>query len=312
MMKKVKRTMACFLVLCMFFFIGNPFIHAHATESSGDENEIYIETIGNGKMFVQQTESKLVAIGADSGTHLITVSIKYNAAPSVVYQWIFEDYPVEEFNMDSLEFWLQIIEYAEERIAEAEMVNFTHIEITEDTRMARSSAGADLLADMRNLEGSEHSDLLVQTKVMDGKAYGLYETMSFYIREVDTYYWDDGVTIGSLVVGVLGLVLTNGTAVTVCGALGLGFTGVGMILPGGSINKYQCTANYYRYVKVGSGSTYYANAYKVVTYYGFEDADLNSSGRAAVSSDTRSCIHRPDEAYYNSGIFDAAYLEYNS
>lgn len=51
---------------------------------------------------------------------------------------------------------------------------------------------------------------------------------------------------------------------------------------------------------------------KVITYKGYEDADLNSSGRASIVPETQSVVYSISQAHFESGIFDEAYQNYLS
>ena len=260
-------------------------------------------------MFIQETNEKLIAIGVDNTTHVITISIKYKTTPDTVYQWIFTDYPEKAFNMNDLSFWDGIIDYAEERPAEATPVHFTTEEISADEPMVISSAGADLREDLQELVGTEHYDKYVSTRVINGKIFHMYEHLSFNIYKTRTVSWSTGITLASLVTNILGLATTSRTLAIICGVLGIAYTVASEIIPEGRIITYTCEANYHRYVKLDSGSKY-ALTDKFVTYTGYEDADLNSSGRASIVPETKKEVYGISEDYFNGGIFNDAYNNY--
>lgn len=302
----VRRAITICLILCLLCSNITPAFALAATNGMTK-----IEDIGSGKMFIQETDEKLAAIGADNATHTITISIKYAANPSAVYQWVFNDYPEVEFDMSNISFWEEVINYAESKTEQATVVHFVTEEIPEDEPMVLSSAGADLREDLEGFLGTEYSNKHVSTKVMDGKIFQLYENLSFNIYSSGVRHsWNTGITISSLVAGVLGLTATTATMSTICGVLGIAFTVASMTLSSGKINQYTCAANYNRYVKMQSGTTYYALSDKIVSYTGYEDASLNSSGRASIVSATRSERYSHSQSHFNNGIFDEAYNNY--
>lgn len=308
-MKKscVRRVVTLCLILCLLCSNISP---AFALDTVNGTTKV--EDIGSGKMFIQETDEQLTAIGADNATHTITVSIKYTDDPNTVYQWVFMDYPEDEFDMNDLSFWEDVINYAESKTEQATVVYFVTEEISEDEPMVLSSAGADLREDLEGYLGeTEHSNRSVSTRVMDGRIFQLYEDLTFNIYSSGVRHsWNTGITISSLVVGVLGLAATSRIMATICGVLGIAFTVASMTLSSGKINQYTCAANYYRYVKLQSGATYYAVSEKIVTYKGYEDASLNSSGRASIVSDTKVERFSRTESHFNNGIFDEAYNNY--
>lgn len=299
-----RRVITFCLILCLLCSTVCPVSAETATNSTTK-----IEDIGNGKMFIQETDEKLIAIGADNSTHIITISTKYTTAPETVYQWIFTDYPDEEFNMSDLSFWEGIIDYAEERTAEATLVHFTTEEVSADAPMVISSAGADLIEDLEKQVGSEHYDQYVSTRVINGKIFHMYEHLTFNIYISGAKAWNTVITIASLVVGVLGLNATTAIMSTVCNVLGITFTVGSATISAGKINVYTCEANYHRYVKLDSGSKY-ALTDKFVAFKGYEDTNLNSSGRASIVTATKSEVYGISQDYFNNGIFDDAYNNY--
>lgn len=64
-----------------------------------------------------------------------------------------------------------------------------------------------------------------------------------------------------------------------------------------------------RYVRRDTGYKI-ALSDKVVKYKGYEDADLNSSGRASIVPETQSVVYSISQEHFNSGIFDEAYQNY--
>lgn len=299
-----RQVVALCLTICMLCSTICP---VFAEETANDQTQI-IE-IDNGKMFIRETNEKLIAIGADSTTHVVSISMKFMTDPNTVYQWMFDDYSDEAFDVNNLSFWEGIIDYAEEKMEEATVVIFTDEEAVADAPMARSSAGADLRADLEDYHGTEHTDKYINTKVMYGKIFHMYEHLYFSISTAGAKSWNNTITIASLIVGVLGLAATGPIMAAVCGVLGVAFTSASMFISAGKLNKYRCEAHYHRYVRLDSGSKY-ALTDLIVSYTGYEDANLNSSGRASIIPESRSDNYSHSEDYFTSGIFDDAYESY--
>ena len=77
---------------------------------------------------------------------------------------------------------------------------------------------------------------------------------------------------------------------------------------------YNYIAIYTRYITVDYGTVQYGHAYKIRNFDGYEEAALNSTGRAHVIPDTEILYYdaNQSEEYFNNGIFNEAYNAYNN
>lgn len=308
-----KKMISLLLVLALVTGIAVP---VGAVEAETSEPQDYtVESIEDGNIFFQQTDEKTVAIITDDTTHAVSISIKYSNAesPNTTYQWIFNDYPVETFSPNDLTFWQDIIRYAENQLDDATIVTFMCEE--RDYPQTRSSAGADLKADMIDELGNEYTGKYYYGKNMGYDVYQLYEDFSYNIRKVKTLTWLDAISAATWLVNVANLLKLLDPTRTMATVL-LIFDVVGPIasalIPAGKANEYKCLAQYTRYIKINGGSRKYCSGYKWVEYKGYEDASDNSTGRAHIIQETKDTYYGPSEEYFNTGIFDDAYGIYNN
>ena len=195
------------------------------------------------------------------------------------------------------------------------MVEISIDEIDENTPSPLSSAGADLAKDLRGIVGNEYSNKYTnRSKIMDGHTYRLYETMEFSISKCNTLSWKSGTTIASILAGIISVAPIPANVATFCGIMSIVGSVASTQLPEGKINRYSCMVLYARYVTVDYGSKQYGRAYKLRNFDGYEDADLNSSGRAHVFPETGDPYYdaNQSEEYFNNGIFNEAYNAYNN
>lgn len=314
-MKITKRLVS--ILTCIAFSFSLLSINASASSSNGhsvnSNQNIHLDEIENGYVFTQKSDDKSVAIITSNTENIIAISIMYTPNSNIIYQWILNDYPVNNFDQNNLSSWHNIISYAEKNLNKASKVEISVDEIDENTPMPFSSAGADLAKDLVDIVGSEYSDKFTRIKRMDGNDYRLYETKEFTIRKDRTLSWKSGVTVASILVSIVSVTATAGNVALISSVLGLIGSVASTVLPAGKINRYSCMVLYTRYITVDYGTTQYGHAYKIRNFEGYEDADLNSTGRAHVIPDTEILFYDPNqsEEYFNNGIFDEVYKTYN-
>lgn len=288
---------------------------AFAANESRD-NQTYIGEISNGNIFSKKTSNMLVTIITDNTKRMIDISIKYLNQPNIVYQWRIHDYPVARFKPASNSFWNGIIEYAERNISSATPVTFTDVTYEKpiDVTDRRSSAGADLLQDLRSFIGQdEYFDVLKTSTPLyrNGVAFRVYESMQFRILLDGYKAWSTTITVASLITTVLGSVITGKLVVAICNAFGIA-AGLSSLLPPGKINKYICRAMVYRYVTANGSKYVYNITDKFIDYKGYENADNNSTERAYADSSSQTINYIQGQSYFGSytAQVDDAYQMY--
>lgn len=308
----MKKIISLALAVIMLITMSSTAFAANESRNS----QTYIGEISNGNIFSKKTSNMLVAILTDNTRRLIDISIKYLNQPNIVYQWRIQDYPVARFKPASNSFWNGIIEYAERNISSATPVTFTDVTYEKpiDVTAMRSSAGADLLQDLRSFIGQdEYFDVLKTSTPLyrNGVAFRVYESMQFRILLDGYKAWSTTITVASLITGILGLALTNPTITAICSAFGVAATAASLILPG-RVNKYICRAMVYRYVNANGSKYVYNITDKFIDYKGYENADNNSTERAYADSSSQTINYIQGQSYFGSytAQVDDAYQMY--
>ena len=73
-----------------------------------------------------RTNKKLVNGSANEEERSIFLCVRYNKNKNRVYEWRISDYPAEKFTPQEESFWYDVIEYAEKRPAEANVIDVKH------------------------------------------------------------------------------------------------------------------------------------------------------------------------------------------
>lgn len=272
----------------------------------------YTEKLEDGDIFIQQSDWQTVVILTSDKDHIINIAIKYFDTPDMVYQWVFDNYPISSFFPDDFSFWTNVIEYAEGKKDEASVVSFTESDVNQP--ITRSSAGADLQAGMISDLGQPYTGRFKTSKIIEGHTYRIYETMEFIIRQVKVLTWNDAITVAGFIAGFIGLGPTTKLVSNICTIFGLATTAATAVIPAGKMNKYSCMAQYTRYVTIDNSERDYSYAYKFVSYDGGENASDNDVGRAQILFDTKDTYYGMTEEFYNDYdlLFDDAYRTYNN
>lgn len=294
-MKKIISIAVC---LSMLLSIAVP---VYAAETIPCEKDYTVLDVSEGKLYASKDEEKSVAILTDEEQLLIDISINYLDNPDIVYQWIFNDYPITEF-VDNVAFWNGIIEYAEEHRESASIIEFEDItyENPIDVSMMRSSAGADLIEDMENLLGKTEYDKQIKKTTYKSEVFRIRESLVFRVVTSGSKSWSKKITVATLITGVLGLPgVTDDLLSAICGAFGVTVSAA-TLLPAGKINKYSCRAITSRYVTVNGSSYAYNITDKIIEYKGYEDADNSSKERAYVDSSSKTTSYTDSKTYFNS------------
>lgn len=316
-MKIIKRLISILICAALSFSLlsTNAFAMNNHNNPINSPQNICIDEIEDGYVFTEKANDKSVAIITSNLENIIAISIIYISNPNIVHQWIISDYPMDNFSQNSFAAWENIISCAENNLNEASLVEISIDEIDENTPSPLNSTGADLAKDLRGIVGYEYSNRYTnRSRIMDGHTYRLYETMEFSFTKGFTLSWKNGFTIASVLVSIISVAATSANVSLLCGILGIATSIASTVLPAGKVNKYSCMVLYTRYVTVDYGSKQYGHAYKFRIFDGYEDADLNSTGRAHVFPNTKDPMYdaNQSEEYFNNGIFNEAYNAYNN
>ena len=297
----MKKFISILLTLCMFISMTSTAFAVNDSKETMATPSTSVSAIEGGHLYTSVRSDMNIAILTNNDAHLIDISINYLSSPNTVYQWTIPDYPKCTFTISD-SFWNGIVAYAENRIADANIVTFTEIFYDEPIELlqTRSSAGADLLEELESFIGtSEYFGRHVHTSTYQGQVFRVFESMDFRILTNGAKSWSTTISVSSLIVSVLGVVATTTLISTICGVFGVALSAASLIPPG-KINKYICRAINYRYVTINGSEYAYNKTDRFIEYNGYENADNNSTERAYADSGSRTVSYVPNAAYFSS------------
>lgn len=304
-MKKILSFILCF---GMILSITAP---AFATEVSSESDSFMVMDIDGGNLYNSVTEEKVVTILTEDESHLIDISIKYPEQPDTVYHWAITDYPEANFQPSSKAFWERIVAYAEEKINDADIIDFTEIVYDEpiEVPQTRSSATADLEEDLARVLGVHEWDKeLLFIKTYQGQSFRVYGTMDFRILKDSSKSWTVELTVSTIIVGIIGMAVAPPSLIaTICGIYGIAVSASALIPPG-TMDVYVCQAMQYRYVTVNNSNYQYNITYKVTSFKGYDNTAPGNTNRAYVDPGSKEVEYDHGESYfndYNTQVLDA-------
>lgn len=283
---------------------------AFAAETETTAANTAVVDIDGGSLYTSEESDKKVAILTNDEKHLLDISICYPSAPNTVYQWTITDYPISTFTPSNTQFWSDVINYAEDQMSAANIVYFTEVTYEEPVELpqTRSSAGADLLEELEELIGTgEYFDDVIHSTTYQGQRYRILESMDFRILTDGSKSWATTISVSSLIVSVLGLVASTTLVGAICGAFGVALSAASLLSPG-TINKYICLADIYRYVSINGSAYPYNMTDKFFEYRAYENASNDSTERARIDTGSEDEYYTEGENYFyslDSQILDA-------
>lgn len=120
-----KSTTSMFAVLIIVSLFASAFA-AYDIFWKETVKEKELGKLENGEVFSLRTNKKLVGGIANEEDHSIILSIRYNKNRNRTFEWKIKDYPTEKFAPEEEAFWHDVIDYAEERITEANVIEVQH------------------------------------------------------------------------------------------------------------------------------------------------------------------------------------------
>lgn len=293
----MKRGLSILLTLAICMQFAMP-VSAATQNLPNESGEIIfvseISEITDGFMYLLGTSHKSAAILVNQYTGHMAASISFQEGE--VYEFIFETAPYANFDPLSQESWNAIIEYMEAHLGEGKYLSIEIVEENIDLSKMKSSVGADLKEELKNLVGSEYSDKVLSTSTKYGCSMKIEESMTLRIEEQKKFSWSSAITVASLITTYLGVTATSAVVKTVCDVFGVAATASSLI-PAGSAKKYLCRALVGRWTYVNNKAC--NTTYKYLDYYGIDDGNLNSSNPAHIYSG-RTTSYSHSSSYFSS------------
>lgn len=120
-----KSTTSMFAVLVLISLLASAFA-AYDIFWKETVREKELGRLENSEIFSLRTNKKLVGGTANEEDCSIVLSIRYHKNRNRVYEWYISDYPQEKFVPQEEGFWYDVIEYAEKRPVEANVIRIKH------------------------------------------------------------------------------------------------------------------------------------------------------------------------------------------
>ena len=308
---KLKMTLAIVLAISMF---SSLFLTSYAV--SVDDAIEYEEVISlsDGNLYVFSGDNENIVVSVLNGSDMIEINFAFKSEPNTVYQYYTEK-SEDMFLAEEVVNWDVIKDFCQINLSHAKQIIFTIEETVYeepiDVTNMRGSVTADLKEDLADIHGNEYEKKRVHNAMYKGQVIIIYERMDFRIQKTRSFSWSTGeelMTLGAFLTEQMGLTTTAETLRAFSKIFGVAESVTSKISGSGTLEKYNCIATIGRYASVNYSEYAYTMTDEVYTYEGYDDADVNSSKRAAVVRESVEHYYTDSASYfkdYNAQVQDA-------
>lgn len=309
---KKKRVVLLITALAILLQMCTP-VFAASVEYPDDESYKYLEKIGDSVFYYNTIEENAVVAIANNNSDTVSVSITAGTGSEPVYYLDVEIAACTSTDFLSEQFWEDVISYSFTHLNEAEEIIVKH-ELTIydepiDVTHMRSSAVADLIGELTSLYGNEYSSKTIYSKTIEGQSYKVNEQMVFRVTKTGNDSIKEEVQVTAYIVKVLGLAASTKRIEAICRTLSIVISGVSKILPGATMDFYDCEKLVSRFVNVNGSQYPYHSSSSGTVHDGYDNVSKGNRDRAYMCEDIVSTGTSPD-FYDLAGQVDEAYSVY--
>ena len=299
----MKRVVAFFLCACMIMSCSST-AFAYSSQKEGTNSEIFTIETPVGDCVVQVSEDEVITVmKSEDGTEVNYTDLDNTGD---IYKFMLDDEDTENLESAEPQEVIRTVENVKDDYLDVTQKIEGSIEYTEDPMavpLPRSSITADLFADLEDLEGPEYDDLLIGSSTKGGTTLEVYEEMKFQVRETNTLKWDyeADITLGTFIAAFMRLSRPESIAVACLSIVfNVANDEASRISGKGELQRYRCTAWRTRYTVLEGTSRRITENHYFRDYVGYDDMDMNSTGRAAVNGAELTITYNPDSEFYTN------------
>lgn len=300
----MKRVVAFFLCACMIMSCSST-AFAYSSQKEGTDSEIFTFDTPVGDCIAQVSENEVVTVVINEKGVEVNYTESDNAGN--IYKFMLDEEDIKSLKDAAPKQIISTVENIKGDYWDVTERIEGRVEYTEADPMAaplpRSSITADLFEDLEDLEGPEYDKLRIGSSTKGGTTIEVYEEMQFQVRETKRLKWDLGTTVslGTFITAFLGLSVPTTVAIACFSAVFDVVSDAASQISGkGELQTYRCTAWRTRYTVLKGTSKRITENHYFRDYVGYDDMDLNSTGRAAVNGDELTISYNPDSEFYTN------------
>lgn len=285
---KILSLLLCASILLNFSL---PAAHASTFERIDVENVLVGDDLA---AYVYENDAYRYSIVVSTATGNSSFAIMYFKNADYVYEYCFT-LDTEDIFIDSAVFWDDLLShcmsaslteiYLPTAVIRQENIN------NSVTTHATNSVESEFVALLEEyFETSEYTGKMIDSDVMAGMRFHVYEDLDFRVEKKDTQFLTTALSVASLITGILQLPITSGLLT----ALGIAAT---YILPSGTeIGTHSIGASFLRYVKRADYSRWlnYSEC-----YYSFNGYYISATDHCGIDWDSEEIEYSHSASYFN-------------
>lgn len=307
-MKKVKRYLS--VILCMTIILGAfaPGVHATTAPVSDAAIETNVVTGKGFATYFCRTSDYSSVIYLNTTTGAASFAVIYSDAPTNVYDLTFT---TDNTQLLTAAFWQCLSEDCFLRIRSVQpmyipdVISLQPAELTKNTVNTRSTDinyFQDKLVNYYN--ANQHTNLLLQTSMVNGVWFDQKETLEFNISKTNTHKIKQTISVAGLIASIASSFFAPG----LLSYVGLLASAAGVFPAGTELTEYIIIVFCERYVTTTGGSIIRARTYRYTTHMGY----ISTCSDDNICSDAQSPSYTPSKEFFDSSTqqFNAAYQNY--
>lgn len=293
--------------ICVLVLGTHVILPAMAASEANATSETKVITGNNFSTYFCQNADYSSVIYLNTVTGEGSFAVIYADSPTNLYDLTFSANPNQMLTDD---FWESLSDDCFVRVRSVEPIYIPHaisVQPAELTQRAAGSTTADInyfRNELIDIYGSEHTNKLLRTSMVNGVLFEQKETLEFGIGKSSSYIVRQAISVAGLAVSLASFFI----APNLLSVLGVLASGAGMFPAGTELTEYAITVFCERYVTTAGGNVIRSYTYRYITHYGH--SSTNSSNR--MLSVPLLPTYSPSESFFNSATqqFNAAYQDY--
>ena len=306
-MKKVKRYLS--VILCMTIILGAfaPGVHATTAPVSDAAIETNVVTGKDFATYFCRTSDYSSVIYLNTATGAASFAVIYSDAPTNVYDLTFTTDITQPL---TAEFWQCLSEDCFVSIRSVQpmyipdVISVQPAELTKNTVNTRSTDINYFQDRLFEYYGTEHTNMVLQTSVVNGVLFDQKETLEFNISKTNSHKITQAISVAGLIASIASSFFAPG----LLSYVGLLASATGVFPAGTELTEYIIVVFCERFVTNTGGSIIRTRTYRYTTHMGY----ISTCSDDNILSDPQSPSYTPSKEFFDSSTqqFNAAYQNY--
>lgn len=300
----MKKVLILFLILSIFVHLSSPIVKATENNPNETINTTVSEDVA---VYSYACTDYFYCICLDTSTANGSFAVTYSDDPEYIFEYIFT-VPLDSVNTSSDTFWNDLAaECFSNSFSWKSIYLPTSITVSDNSANTAQTYSVDpylsrLAQKAQDAIGiAPYTGRVVATSYQGSLIFHVYEDLTYYGHKVRTITLADGMSVASLITGILTLFFPTEMVVLsrLVSVISLGFgAGSLFISAGTTISGYYAYAKWERYVKRRDSSVWLTEStQRFINYIAFVNPD---TGFCEIDEDSEKESYAPSQTYFEN------------